>query len=124
MGRGPAMGSTRMARCTAAARRGHWVAVGGGYEIVQVVPRSWTHLLAEITGHPLDPHTDTPDSWRQLVQWRTGHEGPKRLTDGTEPTYHPWDAGEGDPDDPIDRAIAASRRAVFPEHGLDPTDPR
>jgi acetoin utilization protein AcuC len=104
---------------------GHWVAVGGGgYEIVQVVPRSWTHLLAEITGNPLDPHTDTPLSWRQLVQGRTGRDGPKRLTDGTEPTYHPWDAGEGDPDDPIDRAIAASRRAVFPEHGLDPTDPR
>jgi acetoin utilization protein AcuC len=104
---------------------GHWVAVGGGgYEIVQVVPRSWTHLLAELTGNPLDPHTDTPHSWRHLVQGRTGREGPKRLTDGTEPTYHAWDAGEGDPDDPVDRAIAASRRAVFPEHGLDPYDPR
>lgn len=104
---------------------GHWVAVGGGgYEIVQVVPRSWTHLLAEITGSPLDPDTATPDGWLQLVQGRTGREGPRRLTDGTEPTYHPWDAGEGDPDDPVDRAIAASRRAVFPEHGLDPIDPR
>ena len=47
---------------------GRWVAVGGGgYEIVQVVPRSWTHLLAEVTGSPLDPHTNTPDSWRRLV---------------------------------------------------------
>jgi acetoin utilization protein AcuC len=37
---------------------GRWVAIGGGgYEIVQVVPRSWTHLLAEITGSPLDPGT-------------------------------------------------------------------
>ena len=35
---------------------GRWVAVGGGgYEIVQVVPRSWTHLLAEISGRPLAP---------------------------------------------------------------------
>jgi acetoin utilization protein AcuC len=104
---------------------GHWVAVGGGgYEIVQVVPRSWTHLLAEITGNPLDPDTATPHGWLQFVQGRTGREGPKRLTDGTEPTYHAWDAGEGDPDDPVDRAIAATRRAVFPEHGLDPIDPR
>jgi acetoin utilization protein AcuC len=104
---------------------GNWVAVGGGgYEIVQVVPRSWTHLLAEITGSPLDPDTATPDGWLQLVHGRTGSEGPRRLTDGTEPTYHAWDAGEGDPDDPVDRAIAASRRAVFPEHGLDPIDPR
>ena len=104
---------------------GRWIAVGGGgYEIVQVVPRSWTHLLAEITGHPLDPDTETPESWLELVHRRTGCEGPKRLTDGTEPAYHPWDAGEGDPDDPVDRAIAATRRTVFPDHGLDHIDPR
>lgn len=55
------------------------------------------------------------------IAWR---EGPKRLTDGTEPAYHPWDAGEGDADDPVDRAIAATRRSVFPDHGLDHIDPR
>ena len=33
-------------------------------------------------------------------------------------------AGEGDADDPVDRAIAATRRAVFPDHGLDHIDPR
>jgi acetoin utilization protein AcuC len=104
---------------------GRWIAVGGGgYEIVQVVPRSWTHLLAEITDHPLDPDTAIPDSWLELVFRRTGREGPKRLTDGTEPAYHPWDAGEGDADDPVDRAIAHTRRTVFPDHGLDHTDPR
>jgi acetoin utilization protein AcuC len=91
---------------------------------VQVVPRSWTHLLAEITGHPLDPHTATPESWLRLVHGRTGQAGPKNLTDGVEPTYSAWDAGEGDPDDPVDRAIAATRRAVFPEHCLDHIDSR
>jgi acetoin utilization protein AcuC len=104
---------------------GRWIAVGGGgYDIVQVVPRSWTHLLAEITGRPLDPDTKTPQSWLELVHRRTGCEGPKRLTDGTAPAYQPWDAGEGDPDDPVDRAIAATRRTVFPDHGLDHIDPR
>ena len=104
---------------------GRWVAVGGGgYDIVQVVPRSWTHLLADITGHPLDPDTEVPAGWLELVHRRTGAEGPKRLTDGIEPVYHPWDAGEGDPDDPVDRAIAATRRTVFPDHGLDHIDPR
>lgn len=104
---------------------GRWIAVGGGgYEVVQVVPRSWTHLLADITDHPLDPDTATPDSWRELVFRRTGSEGPKRLTDGVEPSYRPWDAGEGDADDPVDRAIAATRRTVFPDHGLDHIDPR
>ncbi|HWL37818.1 MAG TPA: acetoin utilization protein AcuC, partial [Frankiaceae bacterium] len=30
---------------------GRWVVLGGGgYEIVQVVPRAWTHALAEVTG--------------------------------------------------------------------------
>ena len=104
---------------------GQWVAVGGGgYAIVDVVPRSWTHLLAEITGRPLDPTGPTPDRWRNLVRARMNQDAPKLLTDGTPPTFSLWDAGEGDPDDPIDRAIAATRRAVFPEHGLDPIDPR
>jgi acetoin utilization protein AcuC len=104
---------------------GRWIAVGGGgYAIVDVVPRSWTHLLAEVTGAPLDPMTATPDSWRELVWARMERKGPELLTDGTEPTYPPWDAGEGDPDNAVDRAIASTRRAVFPEHGLDPFDPR
>jgi acetoin utilization protein AcuC len=104
---------------------GRWVVVGGGgYEIAQVVPRSWTHALAEIAGTPLAPGTPTPAGWRRLVQARTGQGAPERLTDGAIAAYRPWDAGEGDPDDPVDRAIAATRRAVFPEHGLDPWDPR
>jgi len=104
---------------------GRWVAVGGGgYEIVQVVPRSWTRLLAEMTGRPLDQGTATPAGWRELARARTGQEPPRHLTDGADPSYRAWDAGEGDPDDAVDRAIAATRRAVFPEHGLDPWDPR
>ncbi len=104
---------------------GGWVAVGGGgYEIVRVVPRSWTHLLAEMTGDPLDPHTETPRSWRDLVRRHSQRDAPESLTDGATLEYRAWDAGEGDPEDPLDRAIAATRRAVFPEHGLDPVDPR
>ncbi len=104
---------------------GRWVAVGGGgYEVVRVVPRSWTHLLAEIGGAPLDPELETPQVWRELVARSTGLPAPVSLTDGADAAYRAWDAGEGDPDDPVDRAIAATRRAVFPEHGLDPYDPR
>lgn len=104
---------------------GKWVAVGGGgYAIVDVVPRSWTHLLAEMTGAPLASGTTIPQSWRDLVQARMARSAPKQFSDGAEPLYHAWDAGEGDPEDPLDRSIAATRRAVFPEHGLDPYDPR
>jgi acetoin utilization protein AcuC len=35
-------------------------------------------------------------------------------------TYRPWDAGDGDPDDPLDRAVAETRREILPLHGLDP----
>lgn len=104
---------------------GRWVAVGGGgYSVDDVVPRSWTHLLAEMTGDPLDPGTATPQGWRELVRARMGSAAPEFLTDGADPTYRGWDAGAGDPEDRVDRAIAAARLAVFPEHGLDPFDPR
>jgi hypothetical protein len=39
-------------------------------------------------------------------------------------TFRQWDAREGDMDDPVDRAIAATRRVAFPELGLAPWDPR
>jgi acetoin utilization protein AcuC len=42
------------------------------------------------------------------------------MTDDGDTGYAPWDAGEGDPGDPVDRAVAATRRAVLPLHGLDP----
>src|SRR6202034_2657113 len=46
---------------------GRWVATGGGgYALVQVVPRTWTHLLAVGAGAPLDPEMPTPVRWREL----------------------------------------------------------
>jgi acetoin utilization protein AcuC len=68
---------------------GRWLATGGGgYELVHVVPRSWTHLLAIAAGEPLDPATPTPQGWRDYVLQRTGREAPTLMTDGSdgEPT--------------------------------------
>ena len=40
---------------------GRWVATGGGgYAVVDVVPRAWTHLLAIVAGRPLDPQPQRP----------------------------------------------------------------
>lgn len=100
---------------------GRWVLTGGGgYELVQVVPRAWTHLLAEAAGEPIPPGTQTPEEWRDFVRRRTGEIAPRRMTDGTDVVeYGRW--GDGyDPANPVDQAILATRRAVFPEHGLDP----
>jgi acetoin utilization protein AcuC len=97
---------------------GRWVATGGGgYEIVRVVPRTWTHLLAIATGSPIDPETETPEDWRSFVHRRTGWTAPLRMTDGRPAEFSPY--GSGDPD-PVDAAIRATREAVFPIHGLEP----
>jgi acetoin utilization protein AcuC len=44
------------------------------------------------------------------------------MTDGAEPPVERWQPGTTP--DPVDRAILATRTAVFPLHGLDPQDPR
>jgi acetoin utilization protein AcuC len=102
-----------------------WVATGGGgYALVEAVPLAWTQLLATVTGEPLDPATPTPERWRALAaRRRPGADVPVRLTDGGTADYQPWQPGDGT-GDPIDRAVAATRTAVFPLHGLDPDDPR
>ena len=117
---------------------GRWVATGGGgYALFEAVPRAWTHLLAIATGEPLDPATPTPPAWRDLARERLqrGRDGgrprvqllpdgpgiPATLTDDASTVYRPWQPGEGDA---VDRAITATRQAVFPLLGLDPEDPR
>ena len=98
---------------------GRWVACGGGgYELAQVVPRAWTHLLAEVAGRPVDPQSDTPIAWQEYVRQRYGLTPPLRMTDGVTPTWRFWSDGY-DPADPLDRAVLATMRAVFPLHGLD-----
>ncbi|HEU4423481.1 MAG TPA: acetoin utilization protein AcuC, partial [Pilimelia sp.] len=103
---------------------GRWVATGGGgYALVEVVPRAWTHLLAVATGEPLDPAALTPPAWRALAQRRRpARQVPLRMTDDADVTYQAWQPT--DEPDAVDRAIAATRRAVFPLLGLDPHDPR
>jgi acetoin utilization protein AcuC len=99
---------------------GRWVATGGGgYAIVEVVPRAWTHLLAEAVGHPVAPETGTPADWRAHVEVAVGRPAPFRMTDGATPSYVSWETGY-DPGDWLDRAVLATRKATFPYHGLDP----
>ena len=103
---------------------GRWIVTGGGgYALVEVVPRAWTHLLAVATGEPLDPATPTPPQWRKLAaELAPGHPVPTTMTDGAEPPIERWQPGTTP--DAVDRAILATRMAVFPLHGLDPHDPR
>ncbi|MDQ3628658.1 MAG: acetoin utilization protein AcuC [Actinomycetota bacterium] len=99
---------------------GRWVVTGGGgYAIVDVVPRAWTHLLGIVAGRPVDPDTVVPQAWREHAEQVTGSRGQLTMTDGRGARWTDWSQGY-DPDGWLDRAVMATRSEVFPLHGLDP----
>lgn len=103
---------------------GRWVALGGGgYEVVDVVPRTWTHLTAIAAGSPIEVTEPVPQPWLDYVRAALGRQGPSRMGDipaAELPIWvQPWSLGYN-PDSVTDRAIMAAREAVFPLHGLDP----
>jgi acetoin utilization protein AcuC len=103
--------------------RGKWVALGGGgYELVQVVPRTWTHLTAIAAHEPIPLTAAVPEPWREHVRQALGRPGPVRMGD-LDPSDGPlwfqrWEMGYN-PHSDVDRAVMATREAVFPHHGLD-----
>ena len=99
---------------------GRWLFTGGGgYDLVRVVPRTWTHLLAEAAGQPIDPAAQTPAAWRDYVARRTCLPAPGYMTEGAPAEFASFESGY-DPGEPVDRAIMATRTEVFPLHGLMP----
>lgn len=86
---------------------GRWVALGGGgYDPVGVVPRAWTHALAELTGGPVDG--PTPTAWRELASARSGRAAPTSLSDPVAP-----ETGRG-----VEESVAATVAAVFGPLGV------
>jgi len=102
---------------------GKWLAFGGGgYGLVRCVPRTWTHLLAEACGRPVDAQTPIPPGWVAHLRERgVRSELPETMGERPVPPVDPWVPGGSDW---LDGAIGATRRAVFPLLGLDPDDPR
>ena len=115
---------------------GRWLAVGGGgYGLVRVVPRAWTHLIAAVLDRDVDPSTALPDEWRERVRGAAPSiDLPSTMSDDGDVDYAPWDGPGGSPAsgvatvdraiERVDTAIIATRRAVYPALGLDPEDPR
>ena len=103
---------------------GRWLALGGGgYSLVRVVPRSWTHLLATVLDRDVAPETALPPGWLDLAAAaRPGLSLPTTMSDGATADYQPWDAA--DHHHPVDAAIAQVRGLVYPLYGLDPFDAR
>jgi acetoin utilization protein AcuC len=79
-----------------------------------------------LSGEPVAPGTAIPQAWQEEVRSRGLRAAPPdvmtELDSGAEGIgWQPWQPGE---DTPLSRAVTATRRAVFPLHGLDPDDPR
>lgn len=102
---------------------GKWLALGGGgYSPMKVVPRVWAHLVGIAAGTPVPPETPIPQSWRQLAAEELGLALDTIVTTMTENAdvwWRSWEIGY-DPADATDQSIMATRKAVFPFHGLDP----
>lgn len=98
---------------------GRWVALGGGgYAIARVVPLAWSCVVGEVVHAPLTEDAPLPASWRAYVAEMIDDEAPATI--GTrEIELSRW-AGDENSTDEVDRAILATRRAVFPQWGLDP----
>lgn len=99
---------------------GRWLALGGGgYELVRVVPRSWTHLLAIVLDRDLDTDTPMPSGWLRSVRKAAPDIAlPDTMGDGASASFEPW--RHGDDDDRVDTAVEQTRKAVFARHDLDP----
>jgi acetoin utilization protein AcuC len=102
---------------------GKWLAAGGGgYQLLRVVPRSWTHLLATVLDRDIAPDTRLPTEWTSTVlRLAPAAELPRTMSDGRDTGFTRWDPAS---DHRVDTAVRDTRRAVFPLHGLDPDDPR
>ncbi|WP_193103455.1 acetoin utilization protein AcuC [Brachybacterium sp. FME24] len=105
---------------------GRWLALGGGgYAVIDVVPRSWAQLLAVASGEAIDPATALPDSFHEAASRARGEHGLspepaiRTFGDGRPLVVRDWTGGF-DPEDDLDRAVQAARRVAFPEWGLDP----
>src|SRR6478609_108047 len=97
-----------------------WIATGGGgYNVLDVVPRTWSHLVAIAAGRPVPLRTPVPGDWRQYVMEKFGREAPALMGDDVELWWRSWEVGFN-PNDAVDRTVMATRKAVFPLHGLDP----
>ncbi|MFI6425466.1 acetoin utilization protein AcuC [Promicromonospora sp. NPDC050880] len=97
---------------------GRWLALGGGgYAVSDVVPLAWAALVAEAAHAPLVRGSELPATWRAVVE-SLDLEAARTLGRG-EVAFRRWRDGY-DPADPVDRAVQATRRAVFPLWGLDP----
>ncbi len=91
---------------------------GGGYEVVDVVPRAWLIWWpSPPTVRSSRPTTSRSPGGTTCRLAAVARRGPDDRRWGIE--RRSWSTGY-DPADPVDRAVMATRKVVYPLHGLDP----
>ena len=101
-----------------------WISTGGGgYNVITVVPRAWSHLIAIAAGRPVPLRTPVPEDWRSYVKEKYGDKygvaAPEMMGDDVDLWWRSWEVGF-DPNDEVDRTVMATRKEIFPLYGLDP----
>lgn len=92
---------------------GKWVAMGGGgYQLLQVVPRAWTIAFAEMVGTPLPE--ETPERWRLDAERRMGERAPLYFRD---PAVSVPEHVERQARDDARAVVDELRRTVLSRHG-------
>ena len=89
---------------------------GGGYALVEVVPRAWTHLLAEMLESR--PEGPLPEAWRAEAAAAGGHALPRRWLEDPGPEPAPERAAHARAE--AEAAVAEARGALFPGWGSRP----
>lgn len=94
---------------------GRWIATGGGgYRLVDVVPRAWTAAFAEMCDAPLPQ--ETPESWQRTAAGRGRGDVPATFAD------QPFRLEEhivSRAEEGAERSVEALRRLVLPHHGIE-----
>jgi len=104
----------RLHRLAHDAADGRWIATGGGgYQLVQVVPRAWTLAFAEMSGRPAP--VEVPMSWQELAIDRTGTTPPRSFTDDPAGVSA---AMRAQARAAAEESVAGLRSLVLPYHGV------
>lgn len=89
---------------------------GGGYHVLETVPRAWAWVFAELNGVELPDAV--PDAWREHLRVVIGHEAPDHM--GGEDVFELPEEQQLQAIAETAESIRQARVALFPLHGLTP----
>ncbi len=94
---------------------GRMVALGGGgYHVLETVPRAWAWVFAELAG--VEISDEVPEAWREHLRVVIGHEAPKDM--GASDTFAIAEDVERLALAETADSIRQARSALFAHHGL------